>query len=321
MIRKGIHIIVLLYCCSLRGQQLVQYSQFNLNKYGINPAAAGSSLKSPYEILFGVRRQWTDMDNPPKTNFVGVNYTFIPKRSYRKWHNVGLYVDQDQGGVFSNNSLYASYTFHLLVSRKLVAAFGVFAGVRRFFVSVTSLNISDPAVAKSSVEILTYPDIVPGFRLYNKKFFFDVSVRQLTTPQQSGSQKQIGGPSKLLTHIYASIGRKFFFENSHFALAPSLNMLTTLKYLPSFQGNLMLHYVDRFAVGVSVRGKNFVGAIVQVRFLKNATIGIAYDYSINKVRIASPHSFEIMMGVIPFSDATEKRGKSNNVAKCPALAF
>src|SRR4051812_21935012 len=79
-------------------QQMAQYTQFTFAKYALNPAAGGTSLKSPYEFVVGARRQWTDINNAPKSTFFAGNYTFIPKRSYRKWHNVGLFVDQDQSG-------------------------------------------------------------------------------------------------------------------------------------------------------------------------------------------------------------------------------
>ncbi len=315
-----LHIPLILFCDFLSAQQTTQYTQFTFNRYGYNPAAAGTSFKSPFEIIIGTKRQWLDIDNAPKTNFFGANYTFIPKRSYRKWHNIGAYIDQDQSGVFANNSFLVSYTFHLLISKRLVAAFGVFAGARRFFISTNSLNPSDPAVAKSASNLVAYPDVIPGFRLYNKKFFFDISLRQLTTPKQSNSEKQIGLNSKIIPHIYTSVGMRFFFDNN-FSLVPSLNMHSTFNYIPAFQGNLMLNYGTRFGIGASVTGKNFVGGIFQIRFLKNAVVGIAYEYSINRMRVAAPNTIEFMMGIVPIFDTRDRFGKSSNVAKCPILEF
>ena len=315
-----IHIYLFFCCWNLSAQQTTQYTQFTFNKYGYNPAAAGTSFKSPFEIIIGTKRQWLDIDNAPKTNFFGFNYTFIPKRSYRKWHNIGAYVDQDQSGVFASNSFLVSYTFHLLLTKKLTASFGVFAGVRRFFISLNSLNISDPAVANSASKLTAYPDIIPGFRLYSKKFFFDVSLHQITTPKQANSKKEIGLNSKVVPHIYTSVGFKIFFDNN-FSLVPSLNMHTTLTYIPVFQGNIMLNYGTRFGIGLTVTDKDFAGAIFQIRFLKNATVGIAYEYSINRLRVAAPNTFEFMMGIIPIFDSKDRYGKSSNVAKCPILEF
>jgi type IX secretion system PorP/SprF family membrane protein len=315
-----LNILFILCCYALSAQQTVQYTQFNFNRYGYNPAAAGTSFKSPYEVIIGTKRQWLDVTNAPKTNFFGLNYTFIPKRSYRKWHNIGCYVDQDASGVFANNSFLVSYTFHLLVSKRLIAAFGVFAGVRRFFIDLNSLNASDPAVMKSAGNVWVYPDIIPGFRLYNKKFFFDVSLRQITTPHQANSTKQIGLNSKIVPHLYSTIGYRHFFDND-FSLVPSINMHTTFTYLPEFTGSLMLNYSTRGGIGLSVTGKNFIGAVLQIRFLKNAVAGFAYEYSINKMRVAAPNTVEFMMGIVPIFGEKDRFGKSSNVAKCPILEF
>lgn len=302
-----------------KAQQTPQYTQYTLNKYGYSPAAAGSALKNPLEILIGSRRQWLDINNSPRTNFLALNYTFVPKRAYRKWHSVGLYVDQDQSGVYLNNSFLASYTFHLVLSRKLIAAFGVYAGVRRFFVTVSSLNINDPAVAKSASNLFAYPDVIPGFRLYNKNFFFDVSIKQISIPRVANGSQQIGLSSRLSPTLYATIGRTFYLDN-RFSLVPSLNMHSPFTFLPSLEGTLMLNYGSYGGIGAFVRGNSFAGGILQFRFFKNAIVGIAYDYSINKMRVAAPNSLEFMLGFVPVG-ADEKRGKTNNIAKCPALAF
>lgn len=301
------------------GQQTIQYSQFLLNRYAYNPAAAGSSLKGgPIDVLVGVRRQWMDVEHSPRDNFAYFNYTFIPKRSYRKWHNVGAFVDQTSYGVFSNNSFYVSYTFHLILTKKITAAVGFFAGAKRFQLSVNSLDRNDPAVQKSSYELWTYPDLIPGLRFYSKKTFVDISARQITTPSQSQKGKQIGNGSKLPPHIYFTVGRKFWLEND-LLLTAAVNARTTLTSIPSIEGCLMVSRPN-IAIGASVRDKNFISGIVQVRFLKNATIGIAYDYAINRVRLVSPNTLEVMLGFTPM-DARDKFTRSSNVAKCPALDF
>jgi type IX secretion system PorP/SprF family membrane protein len=312
------HILVLI-CLLSEAQQTNQYSQFILNRYAYNPAAAGSSFKGgPIDVLIGTRRQWLDIDNAPRDNFVYFNYTFIPKRSYRKWHNVGAFVDQTSAGVFVNNSFYISYTFHLILTKKVTAAVGFFAGAKRFQLSVNSLDINDPAVQKSSYQLWTYPDLIPGIRLYSKKTFVDISMRQLTTTSQSGQNKQIGNKSKLVPHLYFTAGRKFWLEND-LLLTAAVNVRSTLSVLPSIEGSVMLSRPN-IAVGISARDNNFLCGILQFRFLKNALVGIAYDYSISRMHLSAPNTIEVMLGITPI-EARDRFTKSSNVAKCPALDF
>jgi type IX secretion system PorP/SprF family membrane protein len=305
--------------CFVSAQQTNQYSQFILNRYAYNPAAAGTSFKGgPIDVMIGTRRQWLDIDNAPRDNFAFFNYTFIPKRSYRKWHNVGAFVDQTHAGVFVNNSFYLSYSFHLILTKKLTASVGFFAGVKRFQLSINSLDRNDPAVQKSSYQLWSYPDIIPGIRLYSKKTFIDISVRQLTTTSQSGQNKQIGNKSKLVPHIYFTAGRKFWLEND-LLLTGAVNVRSTLTSIPSLEGCVMLSRPN-IAIGISARDNNFICGILQVRFLKNAVVGFAYDYSISRVRLAAPNTLEVILGFTPI-EARDRFTKSSNVAKCPTLDF
>lgn len=313
-------VILVVVACSLRAQQLTQYTQFTFNKSGYNPAASGSSLKQPVELITGTRRQWTSLTNSPRSNFASFNYTFIPKRSYRRWHNVGAYVEQDNAGVFVNTAYYLSYTVHLRVTKKLIAAFGVYAGARQFGISLSSLDRNDPAVMRSAGSVWAYPDIIPGLRLYNKKVFFDFSIRQLTTPKQAGySSRQIGTGSKLPPHYYISAGRRIFFDNG-FTFIPAVNVHAVYNTIPSVEANLMVNYRSRVSVGATVRNASFVSGILQLRILRNCIIGMAYDYSINKYRVAAPNTIEFMIGITPMFEF-ENKAPANNVAKCPDLAF
>lgn len=311
-----IHLIIFLSVI-LRGynysQQLPQYTQFLFNKTGYNPAASGTSLKMPVEVIFGARTQYIGLNNNPKVAFLSANYTFIPQRSYKNWHNAGVYVDQDRNGVFLDNSLYLSYTFHQMITKKTVMAVGVFAGLKQYRLDASSLDRNDPAISNSARSLLAYPDIVPGIRIYNRKFFADLSLWQASVFQQKGyfSSKQIGSPSKLPLHYIFSIGRKFNLPLDNKFLV-SLNIRGTYKTIPNFELNFMNYWNKRFAYGFSLRDRNFVCGIFQIRVVNSLIIGLAYDLSINKMFRPATHTGEIMIGISPmFGNDPEKRLKSS----------
>src|ERR1700752_1593608 len=89
-------------------QQTSQFTQFTFNKYGYNPAAAGTNINAKLETICGVRRQWVGFHGGPFSNFFSMNYTFKPERSYKRWHNAGVYIANDNAGVFQNYSMYGS---------------------------------------------------------------------------------------------------------------------------------------------------------------------------------------------------------------------
>lgn len=301
-------------------QQTGQYTQYLFNKYGYNPAAAGTNINNKFEAIVGYRTQWTGLDNSPKSNFFSFNYTFKPPRSYRLWHNAGIYLAQEKSGIFQNFGIYGSYTIHLLVSKRMILSFGIFAGAKRFSLNKTLLDSNDPAVSKSTSYFYGYPDFYPGIRLYNKKIFFDVSVQQLYKNRQVQGAKQIGDKSFLTPQLYVSTGKVFKYGTTY-RIVPSFNIHTSFTNKPSVEAGIMFYYKTRLGLGTSLRGANFISGIVQVRMLNNLTLGVAYDYSINKLNVAAPHTLEIMLGITPIMSGLETQKNKHNVAKCPALDF
>lgn len=311
--------ILLLLNITVFAQQTTQFTQFTFNKYGYNPAAAGTNINAKVEAIGGIRKQWVGFERAPASNFFSVNYTFKPPRSYKRWHNAGIYIINDSYGVFQNFGVYGSYTLHIPLNKKTTMSFGIFAGAKRFSFASTLISSDDPVGNKSSVFLWTYPDIIPGFRIYSKKMFFDLSIQQIYKNQQAQGNKQIGNKSGLSQTVYMSFGRRFFFDN-YFVLVPAFNLHSTYTGLPSVEFNFMAYYKKRIGVGATIRNKDFVSTIIQLRVFKTSTIGFAYDYSLNKVGSASPHTVEFMFGLTPLLMLEPDKTK-NSVAKCPTFDF
>lgn len=311
--------IFIIFFYSVGAQQTSQYTQFTLNKYGYNPAAAGTNINGKFEIICGNKKQWIGFDRAPASNFFSGNYTFKPKRSYKRWHNAGIYMNNERYGMFQNFSIYGSYTLHLPLSKKLTASFGTFLGARRFSVMKSFIPEGDPVKTNSDVFLWAYPDVIPGFRLYSKKMFLDISVHQIYKNKQTQNDRQIGNQSKLKQQIYVSYGQRIFFDNGY-TIVPAINLHSGYTSLPSIEFNLMAYYKKRIGAGVGIRGKNFGYAVLQLKVFKTSMIGMAYEYSINRLNSGAPNSFEIMYGITPFMNLEADKIK-NSVAKCPTFDF
>lgn len=314
---KKLYYIFIFLSLYVGAQQLPHYTQFIFNKTGYNPAAGGTSLLAPTEIIFGARTQWMGVSNNPKAVFLNAHYTFIPQRAYRNWHSVGVYFDQDRNGAFVDNAMYACYAFHLLVTKRTELSVGVFAGAKQFYLNTSILDRNDPAVSSSARSFLTLPDVIPGIRINNKKFFADLSLWQVSVFRQKSylSSKQIGSPSQLPLHFIFSAGRKFQLplENK---LQVAINIRGTYKSIPSFELNVMNYWYKRFAYGFSIRDRNFICGIFQLRIVNNLIMGFAYDLSISKFYRAAPNSAEIMIGISPQFGTTGERKQKGSVDDC-----
>lgn len=309
-----------LLCLSLSSQQTIVYTQYIFNKAGINPAAAGININQKINYTAGANRQWVDIDNAPKATFANFSYTIRPPRSYSYWQNIGCYFERDQSGIISNNNVYANYTIHLLLRKNLVASFGVYAGIREFFLTPGLIDPNDPVNKKQTARTLVYPDVIPGVRLSNKKFFLDVAARQISaTHQQDYKGRKIGGPSYLNPSLFLAYGQVFGI-NDHMVMLPSLAVNMPIVSAPVISPTVMFYYSNRFGFGAASRNLSFVSAIFQVRMLENLTAGFSYSYSINRMNVIAPNTYEIMIGVVPMGLGGKFIG-GNSVAKCPTLDF
>ena len=302
-------------------QQTGQYTQFTFNSYGYNPAAAGSNINGKLEVITGLRKQWIGFDYAPASNFISANYTFKPERSYKRWHNAGVYLSQEKAGIFQNVGLYGSYTLHLPITNKYNMSFGIFAGVKRFALARGTISESDPVYAATYPSYFyAYPDFIPGIRIYSKKMFFDVSVQQIFKVRQVQGDKQIGNKSVLTPQLYLSYGKRIYMDNG-FVVVPAINVHSSFTNIPSVELNIMAYYRKRIGVGATIRNKDFISGIVQLRIWQNVTAGFSYDYSINRIHSVATNSLEFMIGVTPiFASMGPDRGK-HNVAKCPNFDF
>lgn len=313
--------ILILLCLKTFAQQTGQYTQFTFNKYGYNPAAAGTNINAGLEAIVGIRKQWVGFEHSPASNFVSANYTIKPERSYKRWHNFGIYMAQEKAGIFQSEGFYGSYTLHLPITNKYFMSFGVFAGVRKLGVSRGIISSNDPIYGvTSSSYFYAYPDFIPGIRLYSKKMFFDVSIQQVFKTRQVQGDKQIGNKSLLTPQLYMSYGKKIILDNG-MSIVPAINIHSSFTAIPSMELNVMTYYKKRIGLGATLRNKDFISGIFQIRFLKNVTAGFSYDYSINRLNSTAPNSLEFMIGVTPMMvNMGADKGK-HNVAKCPDFDF
>jgi type IX secretion system PorP/SprF family membrane protein len=301
------------------GQQTPVYSQYTFNKAGMNPAASGTEINRKYYFVMGLSRPWTEIDNPPRSTFANFSYTIRQPRSLSFWQNVSALVEAEEGGLIGSTNLYLGYTMHFLLRKKLVLSAGIYAGARNVRRSIGFVDQTDPAIQRTT-NLLLYPDVIPGIRLSDKSFFFDLSVRQISIMKlQDFSGQKIGSPSRLSPTIYMDYGKKIAVT-TNVLMMPSVAMHIPLVSPPLVEGTLMFYAFNRVGGGVALRNLSFATGILQVRFLENITAGFAYSYPINSTRFAQGHTYEFMIGVIPTGMDVKVTGR-HSVAKCPTLEF
>ncbi len=316
--RKFGVIFMLFLTVSLNAQQTNNYGQYTLNAYGMNPAYPGSH--PGLEFYTGRRMQWVGFDNNPRTTFLSATYTIKPRFSYRAWHGLGAYVEEDKRGLFLSKSTHVSYAYHTRIVTGKFISFGLAVGLRTVGYSTSLQSSYDPALQNLSKNLNIYPDFIPGFRFYSKKMYLDLSVRQLYKNQLKQGSKESGTPSKLVPTFYFTYGRRIHLGSNEYIIIPNVHIQQSLRSLPLVNFGLLAYYRKKVGLGVNYRVNNALAAQLHVRFLKNAICGISYEYTTSKFRLASANTLEIILGFTPMG-GDDDRSMRTNVAACPDFDF
>jgi type IX secretion system PorP/SprF family membrane protein len=316
----AISVLIVLSLPSI-AQQTDRYTQYTLNSLAMNPAYAGT-YQNKVELMMGRRNQWYGFAGAPVTTFMTINYGYRANYSYKGWHGFSGYVEEDKTSAITSKSAYLGYAYHIRVITGVNLGFGLMAGIRTFGLSNGLANPADPAFQATKQVVRTYPDFIPGFRLYSKKMFLDVSVRQLYKNRIEQGDKKLGSTgAKLSPHYYVTYGRKIHLGYNNFMMVPSVHIQSSLLTLPQVDLNCMVYYHKRIGLGANVRVNTSFSGILQVNITRNIVAGFSYDYATTKFRHGAANTYEFMIGVSPVMSGDEKVNHSKRVANCPTFDF
>ena len=270
--------------------------------------------------MTGTRQQWFGFKGAPRTTFFGVNYGYRGNYNYKGIHGFSAYMESDNVAGLRNDSYYLGYAYHFRLVTGINVGFGLMAGMRSFGMSNTLYNSFDPAFQSTNYFIKIYPDFIPGFRMYSKRFFMDLSERQIYKNKIQQKDQQIGTNAILTPHYYFTYGRKIKVGYQNYSIVPAIHIQSNLTSLPQVDLNTMIYFKKRISLGLNYRVANSFSGILQVNVFKNSIIGISYDYTTNKFTNANSNTFEVMFGITPLS-GNEKNSRSMNVVQCPSFDF
>lgn len=282
------------------GQQTEQYTQYLFNHYAINPAVGGS--KPCLDFKMGYRTQWVGLEGAPTIAFVTFHKAIGRKDGIRKgWHGIGGYLSNEDIGAFGRQAIYPSYAYHLRLRRNLILSMGAFVGFRRESFSGAGLvypDLDDPTLGQGQAFFL-YPEIHPGFWLYNKTFYMGLSVKQVYKNQLKQGGQQIGSPAKLPPHFYFTVGKQIESNRFYYTYVPSVHVRYTALWPPSIDANMLVFYRDVIGLGASYRLGDSVNALVQLKLTKFLSVGYSYDYTTSQMRRISSNTHEIIFSLTP----------------------
>lgn len=273
----------------LLAQQLPQYTYFTYNYMNYNPAVTGST--PCLETKMGYRMQWADFNGAPRTYFVNVHNKFGLRRY--NFHGIGAQVEADNAGPFGYTSLIVNYAYHLKLTKGYTLSSGFGVGFSQYRFSYTGISMPDmmnDPVINASVGQIVFPVVNFGLWLYKKDRFFGFSIRQLTAPKI----KKLPD-THLERHYTFAYGRAIQMADD-FVFKPAFLLNYVGRSKPSLEGQAMIEWKRRIAVGLAGRTGHGGSALVRIDVLPYLTLAYAYDITGNRIRYASYNTHEITLG-------------------------
>ena len=297
--KKLIYIgLVLLSANAVKAQQLTFNSQYMLNQYLINPAAAG--VQDYLSIGTSFRQQWAGFKDAPRTQMLTANSKIGESMG------VGGILYNDITGPLRNLGFTGSYSYHIKTSESTKLSLGLSLSVTQHVLDGSGFILNDEVdqtLNGSSFKSFN-PDAAFGAYYYGEKFFVGASVPQLIQKKYNFGEAKLDS-TKHVRHYYVSGGYNFTLADD-FDLEPSLLFKAVEASPIQFDINARLIYKKNLWAGLSYRNKESVVAMLGMK-RDNFIIGYSYDYVVSNIRNYSAGTHELYLEF----QLSKKQGKSS----------
>jgi type IX secretion system PorP/SprF family membrane protein len=289
-------ITLLLFVCAafstmIMAQSVPLYTQYNLNPFTINPAAAG--MKEGQQINFNYRSQWTDFPTAPVTSVLSYQGRFNN-------NGVGLIVFDDKTGALNYQGVLAGYNYRIKLSDDHTLALGLATQFLRYSVYVPEALLSEEidmtdVVLQDALAGVNQLDASFGVMFYAKKGLYGgVSLPGLIQTKLNGTN-DFNDFKYLATHFFALAGYKTQGKNIN--IEPSILVRKVVNTPFQVELNTKFWFLqDQLMAGVTYRTAEQALAFT-LGFEINKKLGFfyAYDANFNEISNYNSGSHELMI--------------------------
>jgi type IX secretion system PorP/SprF family membrane protein len=308
-------------------QQLPLYSQYNYNKFLINPAQAGSDGFT--SINATAREQWVGYTGAPRTYSLSFQARVL-KRSYRLKQNIfnrttyrpktdgrvgfGGYIFNDRNGLIQKTGFQLAYSYHMWLQDYTQLSMGIAFTGYHFNINADETSFYSPDEPWLNNDLrkgVFIPDADFGIYLLNPHYEFGFSALQMF-----GATAKIGDPRYdtyyMDRHFYL-FGSYNFEAGTQVELQPSFLVKMSQQLRPQVDIGFTYGYAQAFWVGTAYRTGSGGAIISNFRFrfvpsrvmLTTMYFGYAFDYTLNKMQNATYGTHEVTIA-LKFGDRLKR---------------
>lgn len=199
----------------VKAQQYPVFSQYYFNELVINPAYAGNHVQLSLTSIY--RNQWVNFPGAPRTfSFSGHTSLYDGKVG------VGLLVNHDEIGSYSNDNVYAYYAYKIAFQRATLSM-GLQAGYNFVGADYSRLDLLNPNDASFATVNAYKPNFGTGVFLNFKNAFIGLSVPFILNSTLAYSLGSVGTQLKEARYYFLRGGYIHSFDpKGNFKVNPSI---------------------------------------------------------------------------------------------------
>ncbi len=280
-------------------QQDVQYTQFMHNKLAFNPAYAGSSGVPCMNVLH--RSQWNGFEGAPVSQSIGFQMPLFKERV-----GFGISIVHDQLGPTNSWNASMIYSYHVDFGKSKLGI-GVQGSMRNYRVNwdeTEATHLGDGTIPTSPSGSKFLPNFGAGLYLHSPRYYVGLSVPHFLKSQLSlvDNQFELSDINREELHGFLMAGMVFDL-NSNLKLKPAALVKYAKNSPLDFDLHASLIFFDKLWLGATYRGGGdlfnsageSIDAVLQLQLSESIRLGLAYDFTLTKIRDYTSGSYEIML--------------------------
>lgn len=280
--------LTLVLTTGLNAQQTRQSNMYGFNKYGFNPAYAGSSGCT--EVNFSHMNQWGKVDGAPLTNFLSAN-TLLGKN-----FGIGANLMLDRSGMMQQFSSSLGVSYGVTIAREHHVRFGLSGGFFQVQVDPTDAIAFDAGdqIIEGGVQSSSALNTEAGLMYRFKGLELSFSSQQLLETRSNVIYNGLDGYG-LKRHLIG-FGSYKIPLNEKLTLVPNL-LYKGINAANQFDINTDINYNDFIYGGLGYRTQVGIVGRIGVNVKKLFFIGYSYEIPLQNIATYGSGSHEIALGL------------------------
>lgn len=286
----------------LFAQQNPQLSQYLQNPFVVNPAMTG--VEDYVDLTAAYRNQWTGFDGAPKTATLSFNGSLhllkarLQRRDGESHQGIGAFIYTDDVGPIKQGAFYASYAYHLKVSKDWFMSIGTFTGATQF-----RYDASDAILLQNPNDNLVNSfsdfnfDMSLGLYAYSEYLFAGIAANQLFDNQipYDVDNGVLTTDGRLQRNFNLLVGSRIDIATD-WEMVPSVLLKTVSNAPVQWDIGVKMVYNGNLWGGLAYRDQDAILGYFGLRFMENFLASYSYDWSTTDFSGQQSGTHEITIG-------------------------